>query len=867
MNKRIKPIVATLVTTASLAGFGKEIYSNDFATRSSHKGMPGSQWYETSYSTVIPAPLAYYFTNGATDWTPMTAYGKLSDIQDGWVEQIGPATERGVEFFVRKMSGSDNPCACASSPKAKYNQFTAGQIVQPFYNSFRSGWMRLSVDLKCPTVIGTASDEGIRVALVYDNSNPSHTTGWSAPLHVGMIFGCKWLSALGYGDAGFRHVTESENFDRTHWYRLVCDINLDITTPYSDYKALKLSAYDMGTTQPTLSTPTPSTPIGTSSGYMGYSYAANGGISGIALYSGRATYHTTSSDGTVTADNCPAYDNIRIWWRPNAGTFGDSELFYENDFSTRRVRTFAPAATQADYADVLVETNAETYVFAKGYSTSTQNNTSNLAPGTSGKTTGRDDWQQIAYSSENYGKIYSTGEAGGNVLALILKPSPSAYYARVCHPIGTTIDSQYVKVEADVRIPSQWGNYGNGYWWAALGLSGANDFTTITRFGFGSDSWTNKKKAFPYYMVSGSGFKATGSELKMSTWYRIRMIGNRSAGTYDYEMYELGTQSGTFDRTVPDTPAFSVSGIAFDGTKSISHYTFNGYDLGSTFAEASLLDNVRIWSGTDGANWNLVYQNDFNERVRYGVQTVQEAKILSRDVNRIGLDGWIRRGAGTGDMYIRNAANPYITIESEGSFAHAVHTLKPVKKGKITVRADIRPPSRMTDKADYPGCVYIGGDEYAQGEIGTQAGLRAFTDAAFGCFGFARSGSIEKMDFYNRAVLFVKDGTGEQLDTANADLTNWYRFVANFDLDRKTWRVDVYKQGASQPAADSADGTLVKSFEGLTFVNDDPSGFSAIGIAGGGTTGDRPLEADKRSVLFDNIKITGDDFGMLMLLK
>lgn len=866
MNKRIKPLIVAQVALASLSGFGRDIYTNDFASRSSHRPMPGGQWYETPYAIATPSPLAYYFTDGVNSFTPMTAYGKLSDIQDGWVEQVGPATERGVEFFVRKMSGSDNPCACASSPKAKYNQYTAGQIVQSFYNSFRSGWMRLSVDLKCPTAIGKSSDEGIRVALVYDKSNPSHTTGWSAPLHVGMIFGCKWLSALGYSDAGFRHVTESENFDRTHWYRLVCDINLDITVPYSDSKALKFAAYDMGTTQPTLLTPTPSTPIGTSSGYMGYSYAANGGISGIALYSGRATYHTTGSDGTVTADNCPAYDNIRIWWRPDAGTFGDDELFYENDFSTRRVRTFAPVASHADYADVLVETNVETYVFAEGYSTSTQNGTSNLAPATSGKTTGRDDWLQISYAS-NYGKIYSSGEAGRNVLAAILTPSPSAYYARVNHPIGTTIDSAYVKVEYDLRTMKEWGNYGNGSWVAYLGLDDSNAFPGLVRCGVGTDSWANRGKFFPYYKGSGTAVKDTSTSLSASSWYRLRIVANRTTGKFSYSMYELGTTSGTFDRTVPEEPVFSVDDIDFDRTKAFTHYSFSGYDLGSTYALAPLLDNVRIWKGEDGSNWNLVYQNDFNKRVRYGVQTVQEAKVLAEDVNRVGMDGWIRRGAGTGDMYLRNAANPYVTIESETSFAHAVHTLKPTKKGKITVRADIRPPSRMTDAADYPGCVYVGGDEYAQGEIGQQEGLRTFTDAALGCFGFARSGAIERTFFYTHAVLFAKGGAGEVLDTANVDLTNWYRFVATFDLDAKTWRVDVYKQGTAQPTADSADGTLVKSFEDLTFVNDDPSGFSAIGIAGGGTTGDSPLEVDKRSVLFDNIKITGDDFGMLMLLK
>ena len=497
-----------------------------------------------------------------------------------------------------------------------------------------------------------------------------------------------------------------------------------------------------------------------------------------------------------------------------------------------------------------------------------QNDTSNLAPYTAGKTTGRDDWLHVK-DGRHLGKVYATGQAGGNVLALILSPGYNNYYARINHPVGTAIDSQYVKAECDVRTMSQWVNFGNGYWFAYLGLNGDDGFSSYAaRFGFTTDAWANRGKFFPYYRTAGGAVKDTSVELKPSTWYRIRVVGNRSTGKLSYDVYELGSDSGTFDRAVPASPVYSIANVDFDGSKVITHYSFEGYDLGSTYAEAPLMDNVRIWKGTDGSNWDLVYQNDFNRRVRYGLHTVQEAKLLPDDINRVGLDGWIRRGAGAGDMYVRNASNPYATIESEGGFAHAVQTFsKPEKTGKIVVRADIRPPSRMTDKADYPGCIYVGGDKYAQGEIGTQAGLQTFTDAAFACFGFARSGAIQKMDFYNHATLFARDGNGEQLDSVDVDLANWYRFVAKFDLGAKTWRLDVYRQGTAQPTSNSADGTLVKSFENLEFIYDDPSGFSAIGVAGGGTTGDKPLEADKGSVLFDNIKITGSEPATRIIVR
>ena len=860
MNKRIKPLVATLVTTASLAGFGKEIYSNDFATRSSHKDMPGSQWYEMTYATTCPAPLCYHYGNSLTTYTPMSAYKDLTKMQDGWTLAVGPETRRYVDFAIRKMDGSDNPCASAYNISGQDGQFGSGLAIQPLYNVFSNGRLRISADLKAPATLGSGSDANFRVMLLRDRANPPSTyTLGPAALSFGIMEDCHTLRAVGDSNWGYStRIPDSGNVDKTHWWRFVIDCNLDANT-------YVLTVYDMGTTQPTLATPTPTTPYGTAANGHLISTATAGSITALGLQSVYATYRTVTSD--TTADLCPSYDNIRIWWRTDDGAFDASNLFYENDFATRRVRTLMTLGSTADYSSSLVPTNAETYVFGEGYATSVANDTSNLAPATSGKTTGRDDWLQISYSSSNCGKIYSSGEAGRNVLAAILKPSPSAYYARVNHPIGTTIDSAYVKVEYDLRTMKEWGNYGNGSWVAYLGLDDSNGFPGNVRFGISTDTWPNRGKFFPYYKGSGTPLKVTSTSLTASSWYRFRIVANRSTGKLSLAMYALDSSSGSLNRAVPEDPVFTVDDVAFDGTKAITHYSFSGYDIGSTYALAPLLDNVRIWTGEDGSNWNLVYQNDFNKRVRYGQRTVEEAKMLAKDIDRVGLDGWIRRGAGTGDMYIRNAANPYVTVESESSFAHAVHTLKPVKKGKITVRADIRPPSRMTDKADYPGCVYIGGDEYAQGQIGQQSSLRTFTDAAFGCFGFARSGSIEKMDFYNHAVLFAKGGAGEVLDTASADLTSWYRFVATFDLDAKTWRVDVYNQGTVQPTADSADGTLVKSFEDLTFVNDDPSGFSAIGIAGGGTTGDKPLEVDKRSVLFDNIKVTGDDFGMLMLLK
>ena len=863
MNILKRLLVSAFAAELALVGFGRGLYSNAFDARTSRAEVPGKQWYCTHYSTSIPSQLAYSYAQTTTNLTPLSAYADLSKIQDGWTLAVGPEREHGTDFFIRTCTGSDNPCACSSNPKEKWNQYTQGMIVQPLYNAFTHGRMRVAVDMKWPSEVGTTQAQEIRVMLLYDKANPSKTYSFGpSPASFGMVYGN--LSCLGRGDFGFRNIT---TFDRNTWYRLVLDVNLDSVALPINYGDMVLTAYNMGTTQPTLSTPTPATPVGTVNGPLQLSMAENGAVSGIGFISGRATYKTTSSDGTIYPDQCPAIDNLRIWWRPDAGSFDESNLFYENDFATRRVRNVSFGSVAADYASALVTTNSETYVFEPAYAKGQANTTGNLALFTSGKTTGHDDWQSIAYIYSQF-SVYDLSEAGGNVLMGVQPPgTPKDYIARFCHPIGTSISSSFVKLEFDIRVPGKQAHYGNGIWANFVALDAGNDFADPVRLGIRSSSWNPSAPVYSPMYREGSDKIDTAHTLKARTWYRARAVLNRNTGLMDCSFYELGGMSGPLDRSVPETAAVTISGKSFDTSKNYSYVGVSGYDFGNDYDSAYIVDNIRIWKGTDGSAWDLVYQNDFNRRVRYGQHVVQEAKLLPEDVNRVGFDGWVRRGAGAGDMYVRNASNPYVTIESEGGFAHAVHTFKARKRKKVTVRADIRPPSRMTNKAEYPGCIYVGGDEYAQGEIGTQAGLHTFTDRALGCFGFARSGNIEKLDFYNHATLFVKDGSGEHLDSADADLASWHRFVATFDLDAKSWRLDVYKQGTAQSAADSADGTLVKSFDGLTFAYDDPTGLSAIGIAGGGTTGDKPLEADKRSVLFDNIKVEVEDSGFLLWME
>jgi len=521
----------------------------------------------------------------------------------------------------------------------------------------------------------------------------------------------------------------------------------------------------MGTTQPSLTTPTPSTVFGTASGSSALVTTATGPVCGLGLEMYRSTRYSRDSDNALILADCPCIDNIRVWWRaPETGTaFSDADLCYENDFKTRRVRTLSQGTTSTDYSSALVETTTDTYTYWD-YVSKSANNVASAVNLVKGYTAGRDGWKPKSYTPCSYRVVY-TSEDGGNVLAAI-RVNNSDHYSKISHQLGQTISSGKVRLEYDFRTPDAWVNYFNSHHLSIrlgdatqCGLN-ASDGASLVNTGFGGASGYAASDVYPYVMANDTSFT-----LSKSTWYRARVVADLSTRTFDYELYLLGSVSGPLDRTVPATPVFTKTGVGFSSSTAttITSIAVHGYDIGKTYAGAFLVDNIRLWKGTDGTNWDIVFQTDFNKRVFYGRTTVQRGDLLDADVNRVGLDAWIRRGSGSAEMYLlKTTDNPCVVIDGEGTGAEAVHTLgKTVTKGKVVVRADIRPPSRMTTKAPYPAAIYAGGDEYAQGETCTSSARRLFRNAAFGAFGFSRAGSAGDLNYYSQVKPFVKGADGE----------------------------------------------------------------------------------------------------------
>jgi len=195
MNKQTSTVLATLLATAALVGFGRELYKNDFATRSSYKDMPGNRWFSSTYA--YPASLAYGYWAGGITFTPSVPYEENpASVQDGWAFIQGPTNSNGitwsfnrryVEFWARTQDDANNPFACFSATDGTNVKNHRVYAIQPIYNAFTNGSIRLSIDFRVPTRYYGAYDGAfLRMGLVCANGmSPSNQVTGTRPLSIG----------------------------------------------------------------------------------------------------------------------------------------------------------------------------------------------------------------------------------------------------------------------------------------------------------------------------------------------------------------------------------------------------------------------------------------------------------------------------------------------------------------------------------------------------------------------------------------------------------------------------------------------------------------------------------------------------------
>lgn len=877
MLKSVWAIAGAFTMCASAGAAQNALYVNDFSSRTSTKSVPRGEWFVKDY--IAPCALFTSYDN-MMSYTASLPYSDPDRTQDGWAKTHGShASNQLVNFFVRKPDAQSNPFASFSNGSNHWGDQYETMAVQPLGDAYSSGRLRFSVDLKGPEKMSAKYGEGYFrfKALFKDQTSPGAEKYAPYALALGMDGG----NATSYGvlqtvgsngnwdspTTSGRQLVAADKVDRAHWYRFVATLNLDEST-------YTCSVYDMGTTQPSLSTPTPAESTGYVTGSLYRRVADNGPVCGIGLHTKYMTAYSATSkeDTTLNYATCANADNIRVWWKPTGSPagFGDEDLVYENDFATRRIRSVFGTTSSTATAEALAIPASDSYSYSATETNQVgQEAARNVVDFVN--TFGRDGWKLAAGETAIY--VADSTTAGGNVLAFV----SGGNYSCLGQPIGQSISSGKLKCECDFYTPKSW--YGTSQSRTFTVCLGGDELMTSAtyaiRAGLGGEKGDPEMARYPYvYQDSTRLDKDTALEAK--TWYRVSIVADFATRTYDYELYKLPSDGG-YGR--PDAVLVSGSartGVPFDSNFSagsaITTLAIYSYGGGSTFTSSHRADNIRIWTGMDGSNWDLVYKNNFSSRVRYGARPTREAMLLDVDVNRPGLDGWMRRGADNiADWIVREIdGDPCLAFEDERRIAHAQHQLpKRVTKGVMKFRVDIRPPTRCSSQmSKQTARVYLGGDEYAQGEIGTTEGLRPFDDAALGYFGLSPSGTRSMLGYDSEWNLCAKGAGDIQKGYAvSGDKRNsWYRFVATVDLDKKSWRVDVYDQGTTHPAVDAASGTLVQSFENLTFACDDPSGVSAFGLVAGATMGTQQTSSDTKSVLVDNV-VVEHERGLTILVR
>lgn len=100
----------------------------------------------------------------------------------------------------------------------------------------------------------------------------------------------------------------------------------------------------------------------------------------------------------------------------------------------------------------------------------------------------------------------------------------------------------------------------------------------------------------------------------------------------------------------------------------------------------------------------------------------------------------------------------------------------------------------------------------------------------------------------------------------NSYIGHWIRVKIEANMREKTWAYSAYDMGTAQPTLATADGTLLKSWDGLHFNFNEPISYLYI------MTGKNPSFAPWRddmpgALLVDNIRISNAKAGIVIGLK
>ena len=897
--------VGVVMVHGALSAQTGVVYQNDFAIRTSEGAADG--WHMKDY--VYPASLCRRF-NYSTSNTRATPYGDLSQIQDGWFKSFGTATSMGqnagygmyaevqtnMVAEYRTENDAANPFLALWSTGA-YSVTNEMLAVHPLGNAFTSGVLRISVDMRTPSVWHGRAFFMVRpmfaAAMEAEAPQPDlypmefGLWNWTTEYASSYNAANQVRPVVNGGDPNANVLTKKRSDlmswspASNRWHRCVATLDLDSST-------WRMEMYNMGTAQPLSSSSEPSSSYAT---YLknasGSFYRAisdgTGPIAGVAFHA----YHinrTYYNSGTYYQDNAARADNVKVEWKaPGSSEF---VLCYENDFAMRRYRAVSPAATvSGTYA---AAESAVSNVFS-AYPTAVDKSIVNTKffyttipwGGASASSylgdPGIDGWRRLnAESAKANGSVHQWGGDGGAVMRILPAKAGENQSAFFVNRFAGGLTTGHVRLSADVRLPASWRSttrhisvlLGSSALYAAAGATAASG-ATLAQAGVGSASDDGFN---PAWLADGEWLSDSSAALTANEWYRIVITADLENRVYGYRLYAMGPDTVAASAAPAGAAVCERNDIAFSGggadigtigveTSSVRYES--GDSTAGIESAATLFDNLKVERSDDGNAWATIYVNDFATRIAYEAATAERPLVSQRlGVPEMNMDGWVRRGAGFGDVKVSGSVNPAAAFGPGADSACAVHALGKSIKDNFTFFVDVRPPVYWSLTNGFAH-VILGGDEFYQGEIGTQAAggksLRNFEQAAALRFGIGHNaGSSAMLGVFRETDVCVVAGDGATMwNGTNLDrsLSRWYRFKAKVDLLDRTWSLSVLDMGTEHPSEESS-GTLLGVRRGLPLGDMPADGITAIGLmVNGAPAGIRHYEDSDGGVLFDNIRV------------
>ena len=254
-----------------------------------------------------------------------------------------------------------------------------------------------------------------------------------------------------------------------------------------------------------------------------------------------------------------------------------------------------------------------------------------------------------------------------------------------------------------------------------------------------------------------------------------------------------------------------------------------------------------------------IYSNDFNTRQSDGAVggsttfTYSDGDLVGDGDFGEGQDTWLRRiddlGEPTAVEVANTSGNAY--AQYYGATSNYTYTGQnfgsEITTGTVTVRADIRAPSGWDGNVK-GAFLTLGDDTFLTQPYADDPKFYTYTASWFGFM--SSSGDAGDVDFG------MHDGDGSGWTASNASITtgNWYRFVGEVDMDTKTYDVDIYDMGATQPGLNTAPpGSAYHTWSDLGFRDATLSSITTVGTAVWSAGSNDPSASG--AVRMDNIEI------------